>query len=84
MTPQVFAFAQLRRALKEAALAGIVVTDEAQAVERMGLRPSLVQGSPFNVKITRVQDLAVAAEILKMREETLMRVGQGFDVHAFG
>jgi 2-C-methyl-D-erythritol 4-phosphate cytidylyltransferase/2-C-methyl-D-erythritol 2,4-cyclodiphosphate synthase len=84
LTPQVFAFAQLRRALKEAALAGIVVTDEAQAVERMGLRPSLVQGSPFNVKITRVQDLAVAAEILKMREETLMRVGQGFDVHAFG
>jgi 2-C-methyl-D-erythritol 4-phosphate cytidylyltransferase / 2-C-methyl-D-erythritol 2,4-cyclodiphosphate synthase len=84
LTPQVFAFAQLRRALKEAALAGIVVTDEAQAVERMGLRPSLVQGSPFNVKITRVEDLAVAAEILKMREETLMRVGQGFDVHAFG
>jgi 2-C-methyl-D-erythritol 4-phosphate cytidylyltransferase/2-C-methyl-D-erythritol 2,4-cyclodiphosphate synthase len=84
LTPQVFAFAQLRRALKEAALAGIVVTDEAQAIERMGLRPSLVQGSPFNVKITRVQDLAVAAEILKMREETLMRVGQGFDVHAFG
>jgi 2-C-methyl-D-erythritol 4-phosphate cytidylyltransferase / 2-C-methyl-D-erythritol 2,4-cyclodiphosphate synthase len=84
LTPQVFGFAHLRRALKEAALAGIVVTDEAQAVERMGLRPSLVQGSPFNVKITRAQDLAVAAEILKMREETLMRVGQGFDVHAFG
>jgi 2-C-methyl-D-erythritol 4-phosphate cytidylyltransferase / 2-C-methyl-D-erythritol 2,4-cyclodiphosphate synthase len=84
LTPQVFGFAHLRRALKEAALAGIVVTDEAQAVERVGLRPSLVQGSPFNVKITRAQDLAVAAEILKMREETLMRVGQGFDVHAFG
>ena len=54
LTPQVFAFAQLRHALKEAALAGIAVTDEAQAVERMGLRPTLVRGSPFNVKITRV------------------------------
>jgi 2-C-methyl-D-erythritol 4-phosphate cytidylyltransferase / 2-C-methyl-D-erythritol 2,4-cyclodiphosphate synthase len=84
LTPQVFAFAQLHHALKEAALAGIAVTDEAQAVERMGLRPTLVQGSPFNVKITRLADLAVASNILKMTQEMPMRVGQGFDVHAFG
>jgi 2-C-methyl-D-erythritol 4-phosphate cytidylyltransferase / 2-C-methyl-D-erythritol 2,4-cyclodiphosphate synthase len=84
LTPQVFAFAQLRHALKEAALAGIAVTDEAQAVERMGLRPMLVQGSPFNVKITRAADLALASDILKMTQEVPMRVGQGFDVHAFG
>jgi 2-C-methyl-D-erythritol 2,4-cyclodiphosphate synthase/2-C-methyl-D-erythritol 4-phosphate cytidylyltransferase len=84
LTPQVFAFAQLRHALKEAALAGIAVTDEAQAVERMGLRPILVQGSPFNVKVTRPADLAAASSILKMTEDTPMRVGQGFDVHAFG
>jgi 2-C-methyl-D-erythritol 4-phosphate cytidylyltransferase / 2-C-methyl-D-erythritol 2,4-cyclodiphosphate synthase len=84
LTPQVFAFAQLRHALKEASLAGVAVTDEAQAVERMGLQPTLVPGSPFNVKITRVEDLAVAARILKMTENMPMRVGQGFDVHAFG
>jgi 2-C-methyl-D-erythritol 4-phosphate cytidylyltransferase/2-C-methyl-D-erythritol 2,4-cyclodiphosphate synthase len=84
LTPQVFAFAQLRHALKEATLAGIAVTDEAQAVERMGLRPMLVQGSPFNVKVTLPKDLTVAARILKMTEDTPMRVGQGFDVHAFG
>jgi 2-C-methyl-D-erythritol 4-phosphate cytidylyltransferase / 2-C-methyl-D-erythritol 2,4-cyclodiphosphate synthase len=84
LTPQVFAFAQLRHALKEATLAGVAVTDEAQAIERMGLQPTLVPGSPFNVKITRVEDLAVASRILKMTEETPMRVGQGFDVHAFG
>jgi 2-C-methyl-D-erythritol 2,4-cyclodiphosphate synthase/2-C-methyl-D-erythritol 4-phosphate cytidylyltransferase len=84
LTPQVFAFAQLRHALKEATLAGIAVTDEAQAVERMGLRPILVQGSPFNVKVTRWADLAVASNILKMTGDTPMRVGQGFDVHAFG
>jgi 2-C-methyl-D-erythritol 4-phosphate cytidylyltransferase/2-C-methyl-D-erythritol 2,4-cyclodiphosphate synthase len=89
LTPQVFAFAQLRHALKEAKLAGVEVTDEAQAVERLGLRPALVQGSPFNVKITRAQDLDTAANILKMTEpkmtkDTPMRVGQGFDVHAFG
>jgi 2-C-methyl-D-erythritol 4-phosphate cytidylyltransferase/2-C-methyl-D-erythritol 2,4-cyclodiphosphate synthase len=84
LTPQVFAFAQLRHALKEAGLAGVAVTDEAQAIERMGLQPTLVPGSPFNVKITRVEDLAVASRILKMTEETPMRIGQGFDVHAFG
>jgi 2-C-methyl-D-erythritol 4-phosphate cytidylyltransferase/2-C-methyl-D-erythritol 2,4-cyclodiphosphate synthase len=84
LTPQVFAFAELRHALKEASAAGIAVTDEAQAAERMGLRPTLVQGSPFNIKVTRPEDLIVAARILKMPEETPMRVGQGFDVHAFG
>ncbi len=84
LTPQVFAFEQLRHALKEAALGGITVTDEAQAVERLGLHPTLVQGSPFNVKVTRAEDLAVAERILKMTEERPMRIGQGFDVHAFG
>jgi 2-C-methyl-D-erythritol 2,4-cyclodiphosphate synthase/2-C-methyl-D-erythritol 4-phosphate cytidylyltransferase len=84
LTPQVFAFAELRHALKEATLAGITVTDEAQAVERLGLHPTLVQGSPFNIKITRVLDLATATNILAMTEEMPMRVGQGFDVHAFG
>jgi 2-C-methyl-D-erythritol 4-phosphate cytidylyltransferase/2-C-methyl-D-erythritol 2,4-cyclodiphosphate synthase len=86
LTPQVFPFAELRRALEEAASAGILVTDEAQAIERLGMRPALVQGSPFNVKITRVSDLSLAAKILKMTEGSQMqiRVGQGFDVHAFG
>jgi 2-C-methyl-D-erythritol 2,4-cyclodiphosphate synthase/2-C-methyl-D-erythritol 4-phosphate cytidylyltransferase len=84
LTPQIFAFGVLRHALKEAALAGVPVTDEAQAVERMGLRPALVQGSPFNVKVTSAPDLELAGTILKMTEGTPMRVGQGFDVHAFG
>jgi 2-C-methyl-D-erythritol 4-phosphate cytidylyltransferase/2-C-methyl-D-erythritol 2,4-cyclodiphosphate synthase len=84
LTPQVFPFALLRHALKEAALAGVAVTDEAQAIERMGSRPMLVQGSPFNVKVTSVSDLGLAAKILQMTEDRTMRVGQGFDVHAFG
>src|SRR5882762_787199 len=84
LTPQVFAFAELRHALKEATLAGIAVTDEAQALERLGLRPTLVQGSPFNVKVTRPEDLIAAARVLKMTEDMPMRIGQGFDVHAFG
>jgi 2-C-methyl-D-erythritol 2,4-cyclodiphosphate synthase/2-C-methyl-D-erythritol 4-phosphate cytidylyltransferase len=91
LTPQVFAFAPLRRALQDAARAGVAVTDEAQAMERIGIRASLVSGSPFNIKVTRAADLSVAADILKMAagelktgESNQMRVGQGMDVHAFG
>jgi len=84
LTPQVFAFRQLRRALQESVRAGIEVTDEAQAIEALGLRPALVQGSPFNIKVTRAEDLRVAERILKMTQGSAMRIGQGFDVHAFG
>jgi 2-C-methyl-D-erythritol 4-phosphate cytidylyltransferase/2-C-methyl-D-erythritol 2,4-cyclodiphosphate synthase len=84
LTPQVFAFAQLRRALQEAARAGVAATDEAQAMERVGIRAILVGGSPFNIKVTRAEDLSIAAAILKMGESSQMRIGQGMDVHAFG
>ena len=84
LTPQVFGFAQLRRALQDALQAGIAVTDEAQALERAGLRPTLVRGSPFNIKVTRVEDLELAARILQLTESNQMRAGLGMDVHAFG
>ena len=84
LTPQVFAYAQLRRALQDAARAGVAVTDEAQAMERIGIRAILVPGSPFNIKVTRAEDLDVAADILRMGESSSMRIGQGMDVHAFG
>jgi 2-C-methyl-D-erythritol 4-phosphate cytidylyltransferase / 2-C-methyl-D-erythritol 2,4-cyclodiphosphate synthase len=88
LTPQVFGFAQLRNALSEAIRLGLAVTDEAQAMERLGYRPRLVQGSPLNIKVTRAEDLTLAAGILKSAGSSEMpsklRVGQGFDVHAFG
>ena len=84
LTPQVFGYAQLRQALQDAADAGVAVTDEAQAMQRLGIRAALVAGSPFNIKVTRAEDLEVAAAILKMGESNQMRIGQGVDVHAFG
>ena len=88
LTPQMFRFAQLRRALVEAGRSGVAVTDEAQAMERLGLRPRLVRGSPFNIKVTRAEDLPMAESILhgaqRGAEINQMRIGQGFDVHAFG
>ena len=65
LTPQIFALGALEHALGEAVRHGITVTDEAQAMERLGIRPRLVQGSPFNIKVTRAEDLAVASQILR-------------------
>ncbi|HLN49956.1 MAG TPA: 2-C-methyl-D-erythritol 4-phosphate cytidylyltransferase, partial [Steroidobacteraceae bacterium] len=88
LTPQAFGFAQLKAALGDAIRSGLTVTDEAQAMERMGNRPWLVKGSPFNIKVTHAEDLAAAAGILQFGETNVMprkiRIGQGFDVHAFG
>ena len=84
LTPQVFRFGPLRRALLEASRDHVTVTDEAQALERLGVRAKLVAGSPFNIKVTRAEDLSVAAGILTMQNGFDMRVGQGMDVHAYG
>jgi 2-C-methyl-D-erythritol 2,4-cyclodiphosphate synthase len=84
LTPQVFGFARLKQALDDAARSGTAVTDEAQAMERLGLPARLVRGSPFNIKVTRAEDLLMAEAILKGTEKSPMRIGQGFDVHAFG
>jgi 2-C-methyl-D-erythritol 4-phosphate cytidylyltransferase / 2-C-methyl-D-erythritol 2,4-cyclodiphosphate synthase len=86
LTPQVFRLVELERALGDAARLGVTVTDEAQAMERLGFSPRLVQGSPFNIKVTRAADLAVAARILQttQTEPRTMRIGHGMDVHAFG
>lgn len=70
LTPQVFAFAQLRQALDDVIRLGFAVTDEAQAMERLGLAAKLVRGSPFNIKVTRVEDLSMAEAILKSTEKT--------------
>jgi 2-C-methyl-D-erythritol 4-phosphate cytidylyltransferase len=57
----------LRRALAEAAAQGVSVTDEAQAIEALGLRPRLVAGNADNMKITVADDLRRAEMILQSR-----------------
>ena len=63
-TPQMFRFGLLMEALKKAKAA---VTDEAGAVEQMGLRPRLVTGSRENIKVTFAEDLKIAQAILENR-----------------
>lgn len=60
-TPQLFPRGLLQRALDAAARAGLALTDEAMAVESLGLTPRLVEGSEDNRKLTRPEDLALIA-----------------------
>ena len=67
LTPQMFRFDLLRRALESAVASGRAVTDEAQAVETLGLQPKLVAGDADNIKITLPEDLPRAERILRSR-----------------
>ena len=62
-TPQLFRVGLLLQALAHAANA----TDEAAAVEALGLRPRLVLGSRENLKVTFPEDLAIAEALLGRR-----------------
>jgi 2-C-methyl-D-erythritol 4-phosphate cytidylyltransferase len=61
-TPQMFRYGVLTRALANPAAQQC--TDEAQAVEALGLAPRLVRGSQSNLKVTFPDDLQLAAAIL--------------------
>ncbi len=64
-TPQVFRAGLIRAAHEEARRLGIRATDDAALVERRGETVSIVEGSPLNIKITTVEDLRLAAAILR-------------------
>ncbi|MET0506081.1 MAG: 2-C-methyl-D-erythritol 4-phosphate cytidylyltransferase [Luteibacter sp.] len=63
-TPQMFRRGALAHALRLAADAGIVVSDEAMAMERTGVSPLLVEGSEDNIKVTTLADFALAEFLL--------------------
>jgi 2-C-methyl-D-erythritol 4-phosphate cytidylyltransferase len=60
-TPQMFRHGTLLRAIGGAGY----VTDEASAVEAIGLRPRLVPGSARNLKVTFPGDAAMAVQLLR-------------------
>lgn len=67
LTPQLFRRNPLARALGEASAAGIEVTDDAMAMERLDQRPLLVEGSEDNFKITTPADLERFEFVLSRR-----------------
>ncbi|MEK8079734.1 2-C-methyl-D-erythritol 4-phosphate cytidylyltransferase [Pseudomonas sp. XK-1] len=56
-TPQMFRLGELQRALADALLAGVAITDEASAMEWAGHAPRLIEGRGDNLKVTRPEDL---------------------------
>jgi 2-C-methyl-D-erythritol 4-phosphate cytidylyltransferase len=65
LTPQMFRYGLLRDALSSAQAEGRIVTDEASAIEQSGYQPRIVEGRPDNIKITRPEDLELAAFYLE-------------------
>ena len=63
-TPQMFRYGRLVEALAN----HNAVTDEAGAIEALGLKPKLVRGDSTNLKVTFPADLALAAMILRGRK----------------
>jgi 2-C-methyl-D-erythritol 4-phosphate cytidylyltransferase len=72
-TPQMFRYRLLIEALR--AVDPAIVTDEARAIEGLGLRPRIVLGDTRNIKVTFPEDLAVAELILRGREAEVAREG---------
>jgi 2-C-methyl-D-erythritol 4-phosphate cytidylyltransferase len=64
-TPQMFRYATLKKALSE--FEGMP-TDEAEAVEALGLSPKLVHGELRNLKVTYPQDLEILEMIFEKAE----------------
>ena len=79
-TPQAFRFELILAAHRAAARADM--TDDAAVAEAAGHPTHVFEGDPANFKVTTMSDLSAAAERLAPAL-TDVRVGQGFDVHAF-
>jgi 2-C-methyl-D-erythritol 4-phosphate cytidylyltransferase len=70
-TPQAFRIEWLRAALAKADAEGILATDDATLVERLGVEVEVVEGDPSNLKITSAEDLDLAEIWLRRRGEEL-------------
>jgi 2-C-methyl-D-erythritol 4-phosphate cytidylyltransferase/2-C-methyl-D-erythritol 2,4-cyclodiphosphate synthase len=79
-TPQAFDYALLLAAHQAAA--GLELTDDAAVAEKAGHRVHIFEGDAGNMKITSAGDLEAAERRLSGGLSDV-RVGQGYDVHAF-
>src|SRR4051812_3735210 len=83
-TPQAFAFGPLLEAHRRAAKDGREdFTDDAALAEWTGLKVAVFAGEPGNIKLTTDDDFA-KAEARRIASLADLRLGNGFDVHAFG
>lgn len=81
-TPQAFNTRLIKEAYEKY---GYGETDDCAVAEKAGIKIKTVSGSYENIKLTTPEDILTAREILLKREgrkeESLMRIGTGFDTH---
>lgn len=68
LTPQMFRYKMLKDALEMALRKNQEITDEASAIELAGFQPKLIEGHADNIKITRPEDLELAAFFLRQAD----------------
>ena len=82
-TPQAFRFPLILAAHRRAAAQNVDgLTDDAAVAEWAGHAAYVFDGDPANTKVTAMDDIK-AAEARLLDAASDLRVGQGFDVHAF-
>jgi len=64
-TPQVFPLRVIKEAYNRAYADGFYATDDAALVERMGGRVKVIEGSPFNIKVTTQEDLEMVQYFIR-------------------
>lgn len=69
LTPQMFRAKPLMDALDSAHQRGEIITDDASAMELLGLKPLLIMGRSDNFKVTQPEDLALAEFYLNNEEK---------------
>lgn len=64
-TPQGFKYDLIMSAFQNAYDKNLIGTDESSLVERLGIKPAIVEGPKYNLKITKPEDLKLAEFYLK-------------------
>jgi 2-C-methyl-D-erythritol 4-phosphate cytidylyltransferase len=69
-TPQTFRTELIRKAYEPLIKDKIIVTDDAAAVERLGVPVYIVESDPLNLKVTTTEDLLLAEVILAKKQQS--------------
>ncbi len=70
-TPQTFKYDLITKAYKEGAAKKLYGYDDATFLEYMGKKVKVIEGSPYNIKITTPEDLIIARGILSQLKGNL-------------
>lgn len=69
-TPQMFKFEILRGAIKKAMQDDVQITDEASALEYVGLTPAVINGNVHNIKVTTQEDIFLVEMLIQSKDNS--------------